>query len=57
MLRHGLCAGYVGRYLTHEFVKVAQALQPANDYLVIDLDVVGTSTLRKPTAFRIELAS
>lgn len=37
---HGLRAGDIGSYLTYELVKIAQALQPADDYLVIDLDVV-----------------
>ncbi len=34
-LRLGLRASDVGRYLAHEFLKVAQALQPVDDYRVI----------------------
>ena len=35
-----LRASDVGRHLAHKYLKVAQALQPVDDYRVIDLDVV-----------------
>ena len=47
-LRLGLRTSDVGRYLAHEFLKVAQALQPVDDYRVIDLDVVMHEYVTEP---------
>jgi hypothetical protein len=44
----GLRASDVGRHLAHEFLKVAQALQPVGDYRVIDLDVVMHEYVTEP---------
>jgi len=46
----GLRAGDVGRYLAHEFLKVAEALQPVDDYQVIDLDVVVHEYVAEPNS-------
>ena len=47
-LRLGLRTSDVGRYLAHEFLKVVQALQPVDDYRVIDLDVVMHEYVTEP---------
>ena len=47
-LRLGLRISDVGRYLAHEFLKVVQALQPVDDYRVIDLDVVMHEYVTEP---------
>src|ERR1700683_2832480 len=47
-LRLGLRSSDVGRYLAHEFLKVAQALQPVDDYRVIDLNVVMHEYVTEP---------
>lgn len=47
----GLRASDVGRYLAHEFLEVAQALQPVDDYRVVDLDVVMDEYVAEPHGF------
>ena len=44
----GLRAGDVGCHLAHEFFKVVQALQPVDDYRVVDLDVVMHEYVTEP---------
>jgi hypothetical protein len=41
-------SGNVSRHLAHKFFKVTQALQPADDYQVIDLDVVMHEYVAEP---------
>jgi len=43
-----LLAGDVGRDVAHKFLKVIQALQPVNDYRVIDLDVIMHEYVAEP---------
>jgi hypothetical protein len=47
-LRPGLRSSDVRRHLAHEFLKVAQALQPVDDYRVVDLDVVMHEYVAEP---------
>ena len=47
-LRPRLRTSDVSRHLAHEFLKVTQALQPVDDYRVVDLDVVMHEYVAEP---------
>ena len=47
-LRLELLTNDVSRHLAHEFLKVAQALKPVDDYRIIDLDVVMHEYVTEP---------